>query len=212
MSSQPQELAPSGATPVSSNAGVVLPPRAPSRRTRANSARNRVSKAESSDTGVLKEEIDQEGEDKITGLARDLSRVSMENSRGINTFLDPTSRADLDPNSERFSARRWLKNTLDVSSRDPDSYPRRSAGVSFRNLNVFGYGTAVDYQTTVGNMWLKGFGWLQRLFGSEKKIRIDILRNFEGFVRSGEMIVVLGRPGRLVLSPQNKLYILVQSH
>lgn len=141
-----------------------------------------------------------EGEDRIVEVARSLSRVSREHSRGVNTFLDPTSRPDLDPHSERFSAKRWVSNMLDVCSRDPERYPRRSAGVSFRNLNVFGYGSAVDYQTNVGNMWLKGVGWLQRTFGRDRKVRIDILRNFEGFVRSGEMLVVLGRPGRFVLS------------
>ena len=141
-------------------------------------------------------EISEEGEDRIVEVARSLSRVSREHGRGINTFLDPTSRPDLDPHSERFSARRWVSNMLDVCSRDPESYPRRSAGVSFRNLNVFGYGSAVDYQTNVGNVWLKGFGWVQRLLGVERKVRIDILREFEGFVRSGEMLIVLGRPGR----------------
>lgn len=146
-----------------------------------------------------------EGEDRIVEVARSLSRVSREHSRGVNTFLDPTSRPDLDPHSERFSAKRWVSNMLDVCSRDPERYPRRSAGVSFRNLNVFGYGSAVDYQTNVGNMWLKGVGWVQRTLGWDRKVRIDILRNFEGFVRSGEMLVVLGRPGRFVLSPHNYL-------
>ena len=141
-------------------------------------------------------EISEEGEDRIVEVARSLSRVSREHGRGVNTFLDPTSRPDLDPHSERFSARRWVSNILDVCSREPESYPRRSAGVSFRNLNVFGYGSAVDYQTNVGNLWLKGVGWVQRMLGCERKVRIDILRDFEGFVRSGEMLVVLGRPGR----------------
>lgn len=161
---------------------------------------NRHSKAESTETAgaePLKDEIGEEGEDRIVGLARSLSRISQEfTRRGINTFLDPTSRPDLDPHSEKFMARKWVKNILDVCSRDPESFPRRSAGVSFRNLNVFGYGTAVDYQTNVANMWLKGFGWLQRMLGRGKSVRLDILRDFEGFVRSGEMLVVLGRPGR----------------
>ena len=150
-----------------------------------------------------------EGEDRIVEVARSLSRVSREHSRGVNTFLDPTSRPDLDPHSERFSAKRWVSNMLDVCSRDPERYPRRSAGVSFRNLNVFGYGSAVDYQTNVGNMWLKGVGWVQRTLGWDHNVRIDILRNFEGFVRSGEMLVVLGRPGRFVpcLTPNLTIYL-----
>jgi ATP-binding cassette, subfamily G (WHITE), member 2, PDR len=169
---------------------------------------NRQSKTDSTDTAgdLLKDEIGEENEDIIVDVARSISRVSQEfsrvsrdfASRGVNTFLDPGSRPDLDPQSSNFNSRRWVKNMLDVCARDPDRYPRRSAGVSFRNLNVFGYGSAVDYQTTVSNMWLKGVGWLQGVLGSGKNVRIDILRNFEGFVRSGEMLVVLGRPGRYV--------------
>ena len=169
---------------------------------------NRQSKTDSTDTAgdLLKDDIGEENEDIIVDVARSISRVSQEfsrvsrdfASRGVNTFLDPGSRPDLDPQSNNFNSRRWVKNMLDVCARDPDRYPRRSAGVSFRNLNVFGYGSAVDYQTTVSNMWLKGAGWLQSILGSGKKVRIDILRNFEGFVRSGEMLVVLGRPGRYV--------------
>jgi hypothetical protein len=68
--------------------------------------------------------------------------------------------------------------------------------LSFRNLNVHGYGTAADYQMNVANMWLKAEGWLEGILGYRKALRIDILRNFEGLVRSGEMLVVLGRPGR----------------
>jgi ABC-type multidrug transport system ATPase subunit len=34
------------------------------------------------------------------------------------------------------------------------------------------------------------------MVGKGQKRRIDILRNFDGLVKSGEMLVVLGRPGR----------------
>lgn len=139
-------------------------------------------------------------EEKITALARRLSHISRQSSGypedGANTFINPTDDPTLDPNSEDFNSRKWVKNLLRITSRDPEKYPRRTAGVSFRNLSAFGYGTAADYQMDVGNMWLKGLGWLRSALGYGKKVRIDILRNFEGYVRSGEMLVVLGRPGR----------------
>ncbi|KAB8269261.1 ABC-2 type transporter-domain-containing protein [Aspergillus minisclerotigenes] len=157
-----------------------------------------IDKAESSDTiGADSEDgIEQEGQAKITTLAQTLSRISQTNSgtEGLNPFLN-TSDPELDPNSEQFNSRKWTKNLLHITSRDPERYPRRTAGVSFRNLNAFGYGTAADYQATVSNVWLKAAGWLRGLFGNGNKVRIDILRNFEGFVNSGEMLVVLGRPG-----------------
>ncbi|KAB8232014.1 pleiotropic drug resistance family ABC transporter [Aspergillus alliaceus] len=157
-----------------------------------------VHKAESSDTADPDSEggIEQEGQAKITELARSLSRLSQKSvsGDGVNPFLN-VSDPELDPNSEQFNSRKWTKNLLHITLRDPERYPHRTAGVSFRNLNAFGYGTAADYQATVSNVWLKAVGWVRGLVGGGNKVRIDILRNFEGFVRSGEMLVVLGRPG-----------------
>lgn len=123
-------------------------------------------------------------EDRITALARRLSYISRQSSAypddGKNTFLDPTGDPALDPNSDQFNSRKWIKNMLSITTRDPDRYPRRTAGVSFRNLSAFGYGTPADYQMDVGNMWLKGLGWLRSVMGQGKKVRIDILRDFEG--------------------------------
>lgn len=145
-------------------------------------------KAESTDTtGPNSEDgLGTQAEEKITALARRLSHISRQSSvypdEGTNTFLDPASDPTLDPNSDQFILRKWVKNMLSITSRDPDRYPRRTAGVSFRNLSAFGYGTAADYQMDVANMWLKGLGWLRGVLGYGKKLRIDILRDFEGYI------------------------------
>ncbi|KAL1964841.1 hypothetical protein VTN77DRAFT_6343 [Rasamsonia byssochlamydoides] len=147
------------------------------------------------------EGMGQKQRDEITHLARQLSQLSHRSSirPGLeeppNPFLDPDADPELNPNSDKFNQRKWVKNILQITSRDPERYPRRTAGVSFRNLNAYGYGTAADYQMNVANLWLKGFGWVKSALGFGKKVRIDILRDFEGLVRSGEMLVVLGRPG-----------------
>ncbi|CAI7673956.1 unnamed protein product [Penicillium pancosmium] len=136
----------------------------------------------------------------ITTIARSFSNLSQKpssvNSQNdpINTFLDPTQDPSLDPNSDQFSSLKWVRNMLQMT-RDSDRYPKRTAGVSFRNLNVFGYGSGADYQITFGNAWLKMFNWAKARAGYGKKVRIDILRDFEGMVNAGEMLVVLGRPG-----------------
>lgn len=66
------------------------------------------------------------------------------------------------------------------------------AGVAFRNLNVFGHGSSTDYQKTFGNYPLS---YVERLWRWRRKKQIRILRNIEGVVRSGEIVLVLGRPG-----------------
>ncbi|KAJ7910672.1 ABC-2 type transporter-domain-containing protein [Mycena leptocephala] len=100
------------------------------------------------------------------------------------------------PLSEKFDINAWLQSVMHITSRDPDNFPRRTAGVSFRNLNVHGVGSPTDYQKTIGNIWLGALtsvrGWLGMRTGKRK---IQILRDFDGFVKSGELLVVLGRPG-----------------
>ena len=191
---QPAPPAPFGTAALSANAGLAFENSIRERTDETNDDRITSptgDKAESSDTswenGISKDDP------KIAALAR---KFSHEVGDGINTFLNPNENPELDPHSDQFNSRKWTKNLLQVTSRDPERYPRRTAGVSFRNLSAFGYGTAADYQADVGNMWLKGVGWLRGLLGWRNKVRIDILRNFEGYVRNGEMLVVLGRPGR----------------
>lgn len=69
------------------------------------------------------------------------------------------------------------------------------ASVAFRNLTVFGFGTSTDYQKTFANYPLAYLSRLRILFGRTRKVRIDILKDFEGLVARGEILLVLGRPG-----------------
>ncbi|KAF7555313.1 hypothetical protein G7046_g6583 [Stylonectria norvegica] len=85
-------------------------------------------------------------------------------------------------------------------NRDPNSpippRTRAAKGLCFQNLNVFGYGTPTDFQKNVANVWLALPGMARRLFtktGGHR--RIDILRQFDGLIRPGEMCIVLGPPG-----------------
>ena len=84
---------------------------------------------------------------------------------------------------------------LRMRHKQPDGeFMARTAGVSFRNLSAHGFGGGADYQKNVANSLLAGFGAVRDMI-SKKKTRIDILRNFEGLVHAGEMLVVLGPPG-----------------
>ena len=131
-------------------------------------------------------------EEHVTRLARHLTQQSVY-GEPENSFLDnkdPT----LDPHSENFSPRNWMKNLLTISAQDPERYPQRIAGISFKNLSVHGFGSPTDYQKDVANSVLE-IGTLVRAMTGTGKQKIQILRNFDGLVRSGEMLVVLGRPG-----------------
>ncbi|KAI9876910.1 MAG: hypothetical protein M1830_005311 [Pleopsidium flavum] len=85
----------------------------------------------------------------------------------------------------------WMAN----ESQRLENNKKHDAGVAYRNLTVYGFGTATDYQKTFANYPLPYLSLLGALFGRVRKSRIDILRDFEGLVSSGEMLLVLGRPG-----------------
>lgn len=93
--------------------------------------------------------------------------------------------------ADNLSDESWMTNEFPR----PLDNEKRGAGIAFRSLNVYGFGTTTDYQKTFANYPLAYFSLLGALFGRIRKSRIDILQNFEGLVSSGEMLLVLGKPG-----------------
>lgn len=130
---------------------------------------------------------------EVSKLAKRLSRQSTWSGVQSNPF-DAEEGSVLDPHSPNFRSREWAKSMIKLQ--ESEHFPGRTAGVAFENLNVHGYGEATDYQKSVGNVWLQLLNYGKKIAGLGKKPRrIDILRDFEGLVESGEMLVVLGPPG-----------------
>ncbi|KAM0471305.1 hypothetical protein ACHAP7_009078 [Fusarium lateritium] len=130
----------------------------------------------------------------MTRLARRFShtRTYSTMSTLVNPFLAQDSR--LDPKSAEFVPEHWFKAMLHAFSQDPSRYPRHTAGVSWRGLGVYGFGDPTDYQKDVLNVvWrapLKALNWF-----ANRKQKIKIINDFDGLVESGELLLVLGRPG-----------------
>ncbi|KAL2823411.1 ABC-2 type transporter-domain-containing protein [Aspergillus cavernicola] len=152
----------------------------------------------SAETAREKEDRDyeEEAEEDITRLAQQLTHQSTKYSTHNieNPFIDVGEESTLNPANPNFKAKNWMKNILALSSRDPERYLPRQAGVSFRNLSIHGFGSPTDYQKDVFNSVLQ-IGALARAIMGTGKQQIQILRNFDGLVKAGEMLVVLGRPG-----------------
>lgn len=125
----------------------------------------------------------------VHSLARRYTTQSNAGAQGGNPFHADES-SPLNPASKNFSARAWAKAIVDM-----DTAGFRSAGICFQNVNVHGFGQATDYQKDVANVWLDAAGLVRKAFGLSKPRKIDILRSFDGLVRKGEMLVVLGPPG-----------------
>ncbi|RSL81798.1 hypothetical protein CEP51_005565 [Fusarium floridanum] len=132
--------------------------------------------------------------DEIEALARQLTRASTTVGAELDAFC-PQPGTRLDPNSPNFDARAWVKAFVKLDESEDSSAPPRSLGVAFRDLNVFGWGTGAEHQKSVVDYPLDLVKSLVNLLSSRKKRRVDILRNFEGVVEEGELLLVLGPPG-----------------
>lgn len=133
---------------------------------------------------------------RIETLARQITATSARHGHAEeNNAVAPIKGSKLDPFSDTFDGHQWVKALRHLFESDPDSAPSRMTGVAFRNLNVYGHGVGARYQQSTGNiipgMVSTAFG---HLTGRGVK-RIDILRDFEGIVHPGEMLLVLGPPG-----------------
>ncbi|OQE34548.1 hypothetical protein PENCOP_c017G05487 [Penicillium coprophilum] len=141
---------------------------------------------------------EEENREALVGrLARQLTRQSTRFSvNGVldNPFTNGDSESTLNPNSPNFKVRDWMKMLLAIRSRNPDKYPDRNAGIAFQNLSVHGFGSPTDYQKDVLNSMLE-LGTMVRRLAGLKLQKIQILRDFDGLVKSGETLVVLGKPG-----------------
>ncbi|KAF5642396.1 ABC transporter CDR4 [Fusarium tjaetaba] len=113
-------------------------------------------------------------------------------STNINPFLAQDQH--LDPKSPDFQPEAWVKALLHAFSKDPSKHPRYTAGVSWRNLSVHGFSDPTEFQKDVLNViWrspLAAFDWF-----AKRKQKVKIISDFDGLVKSGELLLVLGRPG-----------------
>lgn len=134
-----------------------------------------------------------QSDEAITQLARSYTRGSTWSNIPANPFSAEAG-SQLDPTSSNFRARAWVKSMIKLTREDGRT-PSRTGGVAFRGLSAHGFGAATDYQKDVGNVWLEAVGLVKKALGLAKPRRIDILRDLEGIVESGEMLVVLGPPG-----------------
>jgi ATP-binding cassette, subfamily G (WHITE), member 2, PDR len=171
----------------------------------SDSHHNEKARAAGGDTTDAVSYDDEEEDERIerhrrNSVVQALARkyTSQSNAAGIapgeNVFVLASSdeNSPLNPNGPNFNARAWAKAVVEMVQEKGHNF--RTTGVAYQHLNVFGFGSPTDYQKDVLNIWLEAAGLARRVMGRGQR-RIDILRDFDGIVRKGEMCVVLGPPG-----------------
>ncbi|KAM0447865.1 hypothetical protein ACHAO4_008609 [Trichoderma viride] len=127
-----------------------------------------------------------------TALSRRQSSVAAPTRQSVGLGAVEEYDAKLDPDRREFDLSKWLQRF--IRELGEKGLSERQIGVSFRNLDVFGSGDAVQLQQTVGDVLMAPLR-IGEYFSFGKKEPKHILNNFNGLVKSGELLVVLGRPG-----------------
>ncbi|CAI5757455.1 unnamed protein product [Candida verbasci] len=145
----------------------------------------------------------------IRNLARTFTNESMDNSSmalkkyltnmsevpGVSPYLN-VGNEKLNPDSENFDAKFWVKNIKKLYESDPDYYKPSKLGVAYRNLRASGVANDFDYQPTVTNaLWKFAIEGFRHLRKKDETRYFDILKPMDAVMKPGELTVVLGRPG-----------------
>ncbi|KAK4167512.1 ABC-2 type transporter-domain-containing protein [Cladorrhinum sp. PSN259] len=138
-------------------------------------------------------ELEQNDATELHRLASVLSRHrSHATATGGDQQVVGSDDSNLDPESDHFDATRWVRHF--VSQLNEQGHKSAQLAVGWRNLNVFGSGSALQLQETVDSV-LSSPLRIGELFSKEKRKPKHILHGFNGLLRSGELLAVLGRPG-----------------
>lgn len=134
---------------------------------------------------ATRSEIDDEGR-------RELARIFTTQSQKITQQMSLAQPGDptVDPSSDSFDLQKFLN--MFRHQMEGEGVEVKKLNVVYKNLNVFGSGKALQLQKTVGDIPMMPFR-LGEMFG--KSDRKQILHDFNGIIRAGELCVVLGRPG-----------------
>lgn len=112
-----------------------------------------------------------------------------------------TATSDIDPDEERTEVQKLMSRMFGHERQEAAEEKTRHAGVCWRDLNVLGVGLGASLQPTVGDIFLGLPRFIKNLVTKGPKAATGkpptrkILSDFNGCVRPGEMLLVLGRPG-----------------
>ncbi|KAF4119572.1 ABC-type branched-chain amino acid transport system, ATPase component [Geosmithia morbida] len=109
---------------------------------------------------------------------------------------------DGDGDDENHEINRLMSRMFGQARREKnEENETRHSGVVFRDLTVRGLGLGASLQPTVGDIFMGLPRRLGNLFSRGTKAAVskppvrELLSNFDGCVRPGELLLVLGRPG-----------------
>jgi ATP-binding cassette subfamily G (WHITE) protein 2 (PDR) len=135
------------------------------------------------------------GEDKeetVTGI--NSRRTWNTKEETLQYQLEQHEQPQSDSHSEFFDSTTWFKS-LEIKCGNNGIPSEKRLGVSFRDLQVYAFVPRMKYFLTFATAPGLLLSLFDKLIGRKRAERVEILRVLDGLVRSGEMLLVLGRPG-----------------
>lgn len=165
--------------------------------------RSRQNSRVAQDDTTFFDEINPEGKAELTRIASNFPRRTSSASASVGAGGKGIQRMDtvdemaldnpaFDPTTDQFDHYKWARKMMKLIDREGIPRPP-SMGISFQNLNVTGSGSALQYQDTVASLFAAPLRLNELLFNRSPEKHI--LHDFNGLIRSGELLIVLGRPG-----------------
>ncbi|KAK2064045.1 ABC-2 type transporter [Colletotrichum caudatum] len=113
-----------------------------------------------------------------------------------------TNQKDLEQGEEQQEIERLMSRIFGRARQEQSEEEKtRHSGVVFRNLTVKGVGLGASLQPTIGDIFLRLPRKINMLFTRGPKTTFakppvrELISHFDGCVRPGELLLVLGRPG-----------------
>lgn len=145
------------------------------------------------DSTAMMEETDVQELRMLASVISQRRRQSMASgSEAGNEDVGTIDEAALDPSSKSFDLGVFLRRIIEEFRKE--GFKERRLGFSYKDLAVSGTGEALQLQSTVASVLQMPLR-LGESFSFGKKNHKTILHHFDGHVKSGELLIVLGRPG-----------------
>ncbi|KAK9448253.1 ABC-2 type transporter-domain-containing protein [Limtongia smithiae] len=103
------------------------------------------------------------------------------------------SQAHVGLDEEDFKLERVLRTRLRAEAQD--GIKPRAFGVAFSDLTVIGEDMGATQLTTIGEILMAPFRFSEKFRSGRGRKYRNLIQHFNGVVRKGEMLLVLGRPG-----------------
>lgn len=123
--------------------------------------------------------------------------TSMSQVPGVAPVGDDYVDERLNPMSDNFDSKFWVKNIRKLMDSDPDYYKPTSLGFAAKNLIAKGISSDADYQANFLNYPFKVARdlYLDYLKKNDESRYFQILKSMDVLIKPGTLTVVLGRPG-----------------